>query len=76
MNEYVNEIKDAVEIYLKTGEYIVGESAKLKGKIDPELGLESVDIETMLDQIQSWRNSFDRIEVMMKPVLKSRLDSV
>ena len=76
MNEHVNEIKDAVEIYLKTGEYIVGESVKLKSKIDLELGLESIDIETMLEQIQSWKNSFDRIEVMMKPVLKSRLNSV
>ena len=48
----------------------------MKSKIDPELGLESIDIETMLEQIQSWKNSFDRIEVMMKPVLKSRLNSV
>ncbi len=76
MVEHVNDIKDAVEIYLKTGEYIVGESAKLKGKINSEIGLESADIEIMLEQIKSWRASFDRIEVMMKPVLKSRLDSV
>jgi len=76
MVEHVKDIKDAVEIDLKTGEYIVGESTKLKGKINSEIGLESADIEIMLEQIKSWRSSFDRIEVMMKPVLKSRLDSV
>jgi hypothetical protein len=48
MDEYVNDIKDAVEVYLKTGQYIVEESTKFKDKLDSEKGLESSDIETML----------------------------
>ena len=72
MDEYVNDIKDAVEVYLKTGQYIVEESTKFKDKLDSENGLESSDIETMLKQIDSWSGSFGVITDRMNMVLKSR----
>jgi len=75
MEEFTNDIKDAVEIYFKTGQYIVDESTKLKNKLNPEKGLESIDIETMLKQITAWNGSFDKISDMMKPVLKARQNS-
>jgi len=75
MDEYVNDIKDAVEVYLKTGQYIVEESQKFKDKLDPEKGLESSDIETMLQQITSWNRSFGVISDRMNQVLRARKNS-
>ena len=72
MDEYVNDIKDAVEVYLKTGQYIVEESTKFKDKLDSENGLESPDIETMLKQIDAWSGSFGVISDRMNQVLNSR----
>jgi len=54
---------------------MVEESEKLKNKITDERGLESGDIASMLEQFKSWRNTLDIIEKMMKPVLKSRMES-
>ncbi len=75
MDEYVNDIKDAVEVYLKTGQYIVEESSKFKDKINPENGLESSDIEAMLKQIDAWSGSFGVISDRMNQVLSSRKKS-
>ncbi len=75
MDEYVNDIKDAVEVYLKTGQYIVEEATKFKDNLDSEKGLESLDIETMLKQIDSWSGSFGVITDRMNQVLKSRKTS-
>ncbi len=75
MDENVHTIKDAVELYRKISNYMVEESEKLKTKITDERGLESGDIASMLEQFKSWRNTLDIIEKMMKPVLKSRMDS-
>jgi len=75
MDENTHTIKDAVELYSKISNYMVEESEKLKNKIDDEKGLESGDIASMLEQFKSWRNTLDIIEKMMKPVLKSRIDS-
>lgn len=75
MDENVHTIKDAVELYQKISNYMVEESEKLKNKITDEKGLESGDIASMLEQFKSWRNTLDIIEKMMKPVLKSRMDS-
>ena len=72
MDEYVNDIKDAVEVYLKTGQYIVEESTKFKDNLNSENGLESSEIETMLNQIDSWSGSFGVIADRMNQVLKSR----
>jgi len=75
MDENVHTIKDAVELYRKISNYMVEESEKLKNKITDERGLESGDIASMLEQFKSWRNTLDIIEKMMKPVLKSRMNS-
>ena len=75
MDENVHTIKDAVELYRKISNYMVEESEKLKNTIDDEKGLESGDIASMLEQFKSWRNTLDIIEKMMKPVLKSRMES-
>ena len=75
MDEYVNAIKDAVEVYLKTGQYIVEESTKFKGNLDSESGLKSSGIETMLKQIDAWSGSFGVITDRMNRVLKSRKSS-
>jgi len=75
MDENVHTIKDAVELYRKISNYMVEESEKLKNKITDEKGLESGDIASMLEQFKSWKNTLDIIEKMMKPVLKSRMES-
>jgi len=75
MDENVHTIKDAVELYRKISNYMVEESEKLKTKITDDKGLESADIASMLEQFKSWRNTLDIIEKMMKPVLKSRMES-
>ena len=75
MDENTHTIKDAVELYWKISNYMLQESEKLKNKIDDEKGLESGDIASMLEQFKSWRNTLDIIEKMMKPVLKSRMES-
>jgi hypothetical protein len=75
MDEYVNDIKDAVAVYLKTGQYIVEESTKFKDNLNSKNGLESSDIETMLKQIDAWSGSFGVITDRMNQVLKSRKPS-
>ena len=62
-------------MYLKTGQYIMEESIKFKDRLDPDNGLESSDIETMLKQIDAWSGSFGVVTDRMNHILKSRKSS-
>ncbi|MBL7014796.1 MAG: hypothetical protein ISR79_00350 [Nitrosopumilus sp.] len=69
------EVKEIVETYVKLGKWISNESEKLQNKLESN-GLETMDLETMFEQIDRWSHTLILMSEKLEPILKSRGDSI
>ncbi len=69
-------VKGLVEQYWKIGQHISNESTTFKNKLEPEKGLESSDLETMLEQIDIFSGTFGVLSDRIRDELGLRSDSV
>ncbi len=69
-------IHEIIEKYVRLGNYIVGESTKFKNKLDQNNELDSSDLETLSQQIDSWIQSLGVMGNKLNEIMTSRNDSI
>jgi len=69
-------IQEIIDLYVNLGNFIVGESTKLKNKLERNNELDSGDLETLSQQIDVWHQSLGVMSDKLNEIMTSRDDSI
>ena len=69
-------IQEIIELYVDLGNSIVGESTKLKNKLEQNNELDSSDLETLSKQFDVWSQSLGVMSDKLNEIMTSRDNSI